>query len=232
MAADLYCSICKPYFAAIYHEHRKYITAANSFSWLIPFIWAVMPLLGWSSYALEADGLRCSINWKGQSMADKSYIAALFIFCYVLPIGVMLFSFIAVKRELRRMQDRTSNLAGAQEQATRDSIKAEKRHTRLAIVMCLAFIISWTPYSIISFWSSYFQNVSKVPTPLGTTSAVFAKMSPFANPIIYSFLYPKFRRNIRDLFFRKARRPNSVHPESATTSVKGNTSLEPLPSNG
>ena len=214
IASDLYCSICKPYYAAVYHEDPKYIIAANAFSWIVPFFWAVLPLIGWSSYSLEADGIRCSINWRGKSTGDKSYIAALFIFCYLAPIGVMIFSFISVKLEIRRMHHRVLNMSGSQAETARESIQAERRHTRLAVVMCLAFIISWTPYSIISFWSSYFEGVAKVPTSLGTISAIFAKMSPFANPIIYSFLHPKFRHSLKVVFSGRTRASNSIVPET------------------
>lgn len=214
IAADLYYSICKPYFAAVYHENPKYTIAANAFSWILSFVWAVLPFLGWSSYALEIDGIRCSINWRGNSASDKTYIAALFIFCYVAPIGVMMFSFISVKLEIRRMQHRILSMTGPQAEAAMESVRAEKRHTRLAIVMCLAFIISWTPYSIVSFWSSYFQSVSTVPKSLGTVSAIFAKLSPLANPIIYSFLHPKFRHSLKLLLHWRSRTSNIVLPET------------------
>ena len=227
IATDLYCSICKPYFAAAYHENRKYIVAVNAFAWLASLFWAITPIFGWSSYHLEADGLRCSINWKGQSAADKSYIACLFFFCYILPIGVMLFSFISIKREIRRMQGRVSNMTGPQAEATMESIRAEKKHTRLAVVMCLAFLISWTPYAVISFWSSYFQHVSKTPTSLGTISAVLAKMSAFANPIIYSFLHPKFRRSLKVLFLGNRRVGSSAIPDTGPKQISTCTPQHP-----
>ena len=165
---------------------------------------------------MESDGLRCSINWNGQSSADKSYIAALFVFQYALPIGVMLYSFIAVKYEIRSMQLRVAGMSGAQAEAAMESVRAEKKHTKLAIVMCTTFIVSWTPYTLISFWSSYFQSVSTVPPSLGTVSAIFAKMSTLVNPIIYSFLHSKFRRNLRVPFVGQVLAPTSVGPELST----------------
>eukprot|EP00795_Rhopilema_esculentum_P002977 gene2977-1231_t len=229
VAFDLYISICKPYFSTVYHGSQKFVVASNVFPWLFSFFWAVVPFLGWSSYALEDDNLRCSINWNGKSASDKSYVAALYVFCYILPVGMMLFAFSAVKRELRQMQKRAVEMAGMQMEAMMETVQAEKRHTKLAIVMSTAFVVSWTPYTVISFWSSYFKHVATVPKYLGTISAVFAKLSTLCNPIIYSFLHAKFRRNLDLPFIGKVFKQNTVNPgwESSVrpTSSTGNKTL-------
>ena len=173
-----------------------------------------MPLVGWSSYAKEDDNLRCSINRNGKTIGDKAYIAMLFIFCFLIPTTLMLFAFIAIKLELRKMNKRARNMAGIQQEAMMESVRAEKKHTRLAIVMAVTFIILWVPYSLISFWSAYFKHIAVVPVYMGTLAAVFAKLSSLANPIIYSFLHAKFRQNLSVPFIGRVFRPqNHVAPD-------------------
>lgn len=231
IALDLYFSICKPYKATLYHDSSNHLIASSTFPWLFSLFWAIAPFMGWSSYALESDKLRCSINWNDQKVSNQSYIAALFFFCYVLPISVMIFSFISVKREIRQMQRRISTLSGAQAEATMESVRAERKHTKLAIIMSVTFIVSWTPYALISFWSSYLQHFYQVPPSLGTVSAVFAKLSTLANPIIYSFLHSKFRRNLWVPIFGQIVRPTSVVPELSiklTSSTVQKSTVEQL----
>lgn len=173
-----------------------------------------MPLVGWSSYAKEDDNLRCSINWNGKTIGDKAYIAMLFIFCFLIPTALMLFAFIAVKVELREMNKRAKNMAGLQMEAMMESVRAERKHTKLAIVMAVTFITLWVPYSLISFWSAYFKHIAVAPVYLGTLAAVFAKMSSLANPIIYSFLHAKFRQNLSVPFIgRVFRLQSQVAPD-------------------
>ena len=189
-------SICSPFTAIMFHSSSKCIGISNLFPWLMALFWSTMPLVGWSSYAKEDDNLRCSIDWNGNTVADKAYIAMLFISCYLIPCSIMLLAFIAIKFELHQTRKRARNLTAYQIETTLRSVRAEKRHTKLAIVMAATFITLWTPYALISFWAAYFKYVAVVPVFLGTLAAVFAKMSTLVNPIIYSFLHPKFRQNL------------------------------------
>eukprot|EP00794_Sanderia_malayensis_P020241 gene20241-22222_t len=211
LSADLYLSICKPFVAANFHESFKGTFWTNAFPWIFSFFWAIAPVIGWSSYALEADELRCSINWNGKSLADMTYVAMLFIFCYLAPLGVMCVCFYKVKLELRNMRKRALELTSHQSEIAFENFRAEKRHTKLAFVMTTSFMISWTPYAVISFLSSYFSAYVTVPISLGTVAAVFAKVSTILNPIIYSFMYARFRQNMAIPCFGKIFRNNAVH---------------------
>jgi hypothetical protein len=54
--------------------------------------WAVMPLLGWSRYALEGAYTSCSVEWKERSRNVMSYNIAMFGFVYLIPVCVILFT--------------------------------------------------------------------------------------------------------------------------------------------
>ena len=189
-------SICSPFTSIMFHNSFKCIVISNLFPWMMALFWSALPLVGWSSYAKEDDNLRCSINWNGSTVADKAYIAMLFISCFLIPCSIMFLAFIAIKFELRKASRRVKSLTGCQMKSMLQSVRAEKRHTKLAIVMAATFITLWTPYSLISFWAAYFKHIAVVPVFLGTLAALFAKMSTLTNPIIYAFLHAKFRQNL------------------------------------
>ena len=178
--------------------HGSYIlcTAFISSCWIYGFVWAAFPLIGWSGFELESDALRCSIDWASKKTKDRLYIIFLFIFCFIIPVSVMCYSFYRVKQELREMQSRASSLFGRESKAAKDNVRAEKRHTRLAIVMCMVFIITWLPYSLLSFWASFFTHVAELPVTLATVSAIIAKSSTMFNPVIYTIMHKRFRQSI------------------------------------
>eukprot|EP00795_Rhopilema_esculentum_P003353 gene3353-1702_t len=135
LAYDRYLKICKPFMANRIHGSYILCTAFISSCWTYGFVWAAFPLIGWSGYELESDALRCSIDWASKKTKDHLYIIFLFIFCFIIPVSVMCYSFYRVKQELREMQSRASNLFGRESKAAKDNVRAEKRHTRLAIVI-------------------------------------------------------------------------------------------------
>jgi len=130
----------------------------------------------------------------------------------------MIYSFVNVKKELRQMQQRASTLFGRESKASKDNIRAEKRHTRLAIVMCLVFISTWMPYALLSFWASFFTHIHKTPIFLGTTCAIIAKSSTIFNPIIYTIMHKRFRYSLLNTPFKcLVCCLSKVHPTEATS---------------
>ena len=185
--------------------------------WLYALAWASFPFIGWSGYALEDDELRCSIDWASRELKDQTYIVFLFIFCFLVPTSVMIYSFVNVKRELRKMQHRAANLFGRESKASKDNIRAEKRHTRLALVMCVVFITTWMPYSLLSFWASFFTHIAQTPVFLGTTCAIIAKSSTIFNPVIYTIMHKRFRQSLMNTPFKRlVCYPIAIHPSDTS----------------
>lgn len=74
------------------------------FSWLYSVAWTVPPLLGWSRYGPEGPGTTCSVDWKTQTPNNISYIISLFIFCLVLPFGVIVYSYGKLLQAIRQVR--------------------------------------------------------------------------------------------------------------------------------
>ena len=53
---------------------------------LLAFVWAGLPLLGWSAYSLEGTRTSCSVVWNERSFNVLSYNISMFIGLYFLPL--------------------------------------------------------------------------------------------------------------------------------------------------
>lgn len=54
---------------------------------------ALCPLLGWGSYGLEAHGTSCGLEWNDRSPSNWSYIITIGVFCYLLPLTIIVYSY-------------------------------------------------------------------------------------------------------------------------------------------
>ena len=64
--------------------------------YLYAFLWALAPVLGWSSYQLEAVNISCSIPWQSRVAGDVSYCLSLTVFVWILPLGAIVFSYSSI----------------------------------------------------------------------------------------------------------------------------------------
>ena len=63
-----------------------------SFLGLLSLFWAFMPFLGWSHYSIEGARISCSVQWREKSLNVISYNICIFIFVYIVPFGVIIFT--------------------------------------------------------------------------------------------------------------------------------------------
>ena len=102
LSYERYFTMMKPTIA----DNRDFGPALGGicFSWLYSVAWTVPPLLGWSRYGPEGPGTTCSVDWKTQTANNISYIVCLFIFCLVLPFGVILYSYGMLLHAIRQVR--------------------------------------------------------------------------------------------------------------------------------
>ena len=58
----------------------------------VSFFFAVMPLFGWSRYALEGLKISCSIDWTARDFNGMSYNIAALLFVYLIPVIVLCYT--------------------------------------------------------------------------------------------------------------------------------------------
>ncbi|XP_044124334.1 pinopsin-like [Bufo gargarizans] len=157
-------------------------------SWLYSFFWTTPPLFGWSSYGLESSGTTCSVVWHSRSHNNVSYIVCLFLFCLVLPLLVMIFSYGHIVRTIRGMC--RINLTTAQ----------KREHHLLFMVVCMitCYLFCWLPYGLVSLITTFGKPGAVSPT-ISIIPSILAKSSTFINPLIYIFMNKQFYRCLLSL---------------------------------
>ncbi|KAM4694381.1 vertebrate ancient opsin-like [Discoglossus pictus] len=152
-------------------------------SWVYCLFWTLPPLFGWSSYGPEGPGTTCSVNWHSRDTNNTSYIVCLFIFCLVLPFGVIVYCYgrllIAIKQ-----------VSGVSKGAGRTR---EQRVLVMVIVMVICFLLCWLPYGIMALIAT-FGKPGLITASASIIPSILAKSSTVYNPVIYIFLNKQFYR--------------------------------------
>ena len=74
----------------------KVAAVAVGLCWFGGFLWAAPPLFGWNRYALEGAGVSCSVVWERADANHSSYIFAIFVCCFIIPLTIIVFSYYGV----------------------------------------------------------------------------------------------------------------------------------------
>lgn len=159
--------------------------------WLFSFASSSFPLIGWSKYTFEGYGFHCSVLWDSQTANNASYNLFLFVTFFTIPIIVIVVSYTKVYFNVRGLYRNAGEIWGAHAQATKDSYHAEVKTVKHFPVVIAGFMLSWTPYSIVSL----FKIVGGFDFPLAFQEypAMFAKMSVVYNPLLYFFSNHRLR---------------------------------------
>ncbi|XP_049618647.1 teleost multiple tissue opsin 3a [Syngnathus scovelli] len=166
--------------------------------WLYALFWTLPPLLGWSSYGPEGPGTTCSVQWHLQSTGSISYVLCLFIFCLLLPLLLMVYSYGRILLIIRRMGKIKPLRAG----------RREHRILRMVLTLVSCYLLCWMPYGVVALMTTF--GGSRLVTPsTSVVPSVLAKFSTVINPIIYVFFNNQFSRCLVDFVKCKAQ-PLSV----------------------
>ena len=163
--------------------------------WLHSFFWAVPPLFGWNRYVPEGFQTTCSFDYLTRTPAYTSFVMAMFFGGFVVPMAVIVGSYIRIYAAVRRQKndfDRTSRRLG--------SLALKKRvfllQTARTCLWCvLLYCLAWTPYAAISILGEYGDQRQVTPL-LSVLCGLFAKASTVYNPIVYAISHPKLRNKL------------------------------------
>ncbi|CAL7939521.1 unnamed protein product [Xylocopa violacea] len=174
--------------------------------WIYALCLSLPPLFGWGSYGPEAANVSCSVSWEvhDPNTKSESYIGFLFILGLVVPVLVIVSSYTAILRTLRRVSKR----AGA-------SGRRETKITKMVALMITAFLLAWSPYAALALAAQYFD--VKPSASLAVLPALLAKSSICYNPIIYAGLNSQFPRSLKKIF--DIRPTRTAVPESQNTAL-------------
>lgn len=234
LSYERYCTMM----ATTIADGRDYraVLGGICFSWLYSVLWTVPPLLGWSRYGPEGPGTTCSVDWKTQTANNISYIVCLFIFCLLLPFGVILYSYSKLLCAIRQVS-RVSSVVHR---------RREQRVLVMVVTMVLCYLVCWLPYGVAALLSTFGPRDLLTPEA-SIAPSLLAKLSTVINPFIYIFMNKQFYRCFRAFiscsplgrgstlktFSRATRTLRTIRQEKAhpamSLSIRGNSSKEANP---
>ncbi|XP_005153594.2 opsin-5-like [Melopsittacus undulatus] len=183
--------ICFPAYGNRFkREHGQILIAC---AWTYAAVFASSPLAHWGEYGAEPYGTACCIDWHSANVnaMAMSYTLVLFVFCFVLPCGVIVTSYsliLVTVKESRKAVEQHVSVPARMSSVQTITIK-------LSVAVCIGFFAAWSPYAIIAMWA-VFGSIDKIPPLAFAVPAVFAKSSTLYNPVIYLLLKPNFRKTI------------------------------------
>ncbi|KAJ1103136.1 hypothetical protein NDU88_000564 [Pleurodeles waltl] len=186
-----YIKGCQPHQA--HRVDRRNISLALLAVWAGALFWAGAPLLGWGSYTDRKYGT-CEIDWilATVSATYKSYVIGVLLYGFLVPVCVMVYCYVSIIRTVR-----TSHKSSQGTQISKRQHNMERHITRVSFVVCMAFLLAWSPYAVISMWSACGV---QVPPLTSVLASLFAKSATFYNPFIYMGMNSRLRKDIVGLF--------------------------------
>ncbi|KAL3876908.1 hypothetical protein ACJMK2_034689 [Sinanodonta woodiana] len=186
------------------------------------FLWSSFPFLGWSEYGLEGALTSCGIRWDIKSQATLSYVIAIFCFCFIFPIGGMIFCYFKIYMTVRRIS--RNYISKSNRRLAFRNMATEKKMAKTILAMIGVYFVCWTPYAIVSFWAG-FADVNTLPVWAQSAPALIAKTGTMWNPLVYVATNKQFRAAFVDAIPCRRLRERLGHAEHICNQV--NTRHEP-----
>ena len=150
--------------------------------WLLPFLFSSGPLFKIGAYAYNPSTLICGVRFPEKKL-DRIYLIALAFIGFILPVLIMIYSyirvFIAVRVHKRRL--RANSVAGS------DVMKLQGRLIGTAVLSVLCFIISWAPFASLVLLALKIKSPSELPHGLGVAVYWCGYSYSAVNPFIICF---------------------------------------------
>nr|XP_043867676.1 opsin 4xa isoform X3 [Solea senegalensis] len=191
---ERYIVITKP-LQAIQWTSKKRTCIFIAVVWLYSLAWSLAPLLGWSSYIPEGLMTSCTWDYVTSTPSNKSYTLMLCCFVFFIPLGIISYCYLCMFLAIRHTSRDVEKLGSQVRKSTliqQQSIKTEWKLAKIAFVVIIVFVLSWSPYACVTLiaWAGY----GNILNPYSkAVPAVIAKASAIYNPFIYAIIHAKYR---------------------------------------
>ncbi|KAK6482771.1 pinopsin-like, partial [Huso huso] len=145
LAYERYNIVCQPIGALKRNQRRGY--QGLPFIWFFCLLWAVAPLLGWSSNGPEGVQTSCSIGREKRSWSNYSYQIAYLLFCFIIPVIGIIFSYC---NRVNLSSLHKVCIALFQQPCIRRNPEEEACAVIIILAMVVAFLVSWLPYKVFA----------------------------------------------------------------------------------
>ncbi|XP_051555150.1 melanopsin-like [Myxocyprinus asiaticus] len=194
IAADRCLAITQP-LALVGKVSRRKAGAVLAVVWLYSLGWSLPPFFGWSAFVPEGLQTSCSWDYMTFTPSVRAYTILLFIFVFFIPLGIIGSCYFGIFRAIRAAGREIRELGCGETHKVFERMQNEWKMAKVALLVILLFIISWSPYSVVALTAT--AGYSHFLTPyMNSVPAVIAKASAIHNPIIYAITHPKYRAAI------------------------------------
>lgn len=166
-------------------------------TWLVPFVLALAPILGWSEHEYQVGKCVCHFLFS----RSISYTVTFAVFVVIAPFTVILFCYLKIYKIIKTHGAIMGNLRRSQPSVHVEDIKIA---TTLFIVI-LVFIVCYIPASIVNIVQMINPDFH-IPHWLDMVSFLLVVSNHANNPIIYNALNRSFRQAFREVLRLRPRR--------------------------
>ncbi|XP_074124098.1 short-wave-sensitive opsin 1 [Sminthopsis crassicaudata] len=221
LAFERFIVICKPF--GNFRFNSKHAMMVVLATWIIGIGVSIPPFFGWSRYIPEGLQCSCGPDWYtvGTKYRSEYYTWFLFIFCFIVPLSLICFSYSQLLGALRAV--------AAQQQESATTQKAEREVSRMVVVMVGSFCLCYVPYAAMAMYMVNNRNHG-LDLRLVTIPAFFSKSACVYNPIIYCFMNKQFHACIMEMICKKPMTDDSETTSSQKTEVSTVSSSQVGPS--
>ncbi|XP_074648853.1 visual pigment-like receptor peropsin [Tubulanus polymorphus] len=171
----------------------KHFRILSALIWGHALYWSVMPLMGWSRYKLEPTKTACTIDWMATDSNHISYVIAVTIFSYLIPIMMIVFFYL-----LSWMAMEERHVCDKENQVT------EKQLMKVTIMLFLCSMVAWTPYAVTVMWQ-ILTSSTEVSMFVATIAPMTAKTVTTAMPLVFLAVCPKLRESLLPMINSRAK---------------------------
>nr|AZG02937.1 short-wavelength sensitive opsin 1 [Balionycteris maculata] len=210
LAFERYIVICKPF--GNFRFSSKHALMVVLATWTIGIGVSIPPFFGWSRFIPEGLQCSCGPDWYtvGTKYRSEYYTWFLFIFCFIVPLSLICFSYSQLLGALKAV--------AAQQQESASTQKAEREVSRMVVVMVGSFCLCYVPYAALAMYMVNNRNHG-LDLRLVTIPAFFSKSACVYNPIIYCFMNKQFQACIMEMVCGKPMTDESDMSSSQRTEV-------------
>ncbi|KAM8872122.1 opsin 4xa isoform 1-T1 [Synchiropus picturatus] len=199
ISVDRYIVISKP-LQAIQWSSRRRTLLIISLVWLYSLAWSLAPLLGWSSYIPEGLMTSCTWDYVSSTPSNKSYTLMLCCFVFFIPLAIISYCYLCMFLVIRQASRDVEKLGSQVRKSTliqQQSIKTEWKLAKIAFVVIIVFLLSWSPYAFVTLiaWAGYGSALNPYSKAV---PAVIAKASAIYNPFIYAIIHSNYRQTLAE----------------------------------
>ncbi|XP_076639783.1 ultraviolet-sensitive opsin [Colletes latitarsis] len=200
IAYDRYSTIARPLDGKL---SRGQVILFIVLIWTYTIPWGLMPVMGvWGRFVPEGFLTSCSFDYLTDTNEIRIFVATIFTFSYAIPMMLIIYyysqivSHVVNHEKALREQAKKMNVDSLRSNANTNTQSAEIRIAKAAITICFLYILSWTPYGVMSMIGA-FGNKALLTPGVTMIPACTCKAVACLDPYVYAISHPKYRLELQ-----------------------------------